>query len=119
MRFILGLGIVIGTISAAHALTLDFGESCPGLTPEECSDVIAEIEIDGVYCQGLFIAKNKPLYDLCRAREEWIIQLKKMEAKHCGKKDPYDKDLCASLRKDIIGEAVRRLNYLTDDNMEN
>lgn len=119
MRFILGLGIVIGTMGTAHALTLDFGESCPGLTPEECSDMIAEIEIDGVYCQGVYISKHKPLYDLCRAREEWMHKLKKAEKQHCKGTDAYSKAVCESLRKDIVGEAVRRLNYLTDDNMEN
>ena len=48
MKLLLGIGIAVSLAGSAFAFSLDFGESCPGLTDEECSDVIAEIEIDGV-----------------------------------------------------------------------
>jgi hypothetical protein len=119
MKLLLGIGIAVSLAGSAFAFSLDFGESCPGLTDEECRDVIAEIEIDGVYCQGQFIGPGKALYKLCRQREELMIQLNKAEKKHCAGTDTQSQKICASLREDIISEAVRRLNYLTDDNMEN
>ena len=118
MRLLLGLGIVIGMTGAAYSLSLD-PSFCDNMTQEACSDAVAKVEIDGVYCQGVYISRNKPLYDLCRTREEWMHQLKKAEEQHCEGTGEQSKAICASLRKDIISEAVRRLNYLIDDNMEN